>query len=290
MRLFVSFLLIAASCFTPLTLNAQSDSIPLNKVALYGGIGYTASLTALSVGWYGENGFDRFKFFNDNAEWNQVDKLGHAFGTYQLTRISYDVLRKTELTDSQALLWSAGLSVALFLPIEILDGFSPDYGFSYGDLIANAAGSGLFLGQELLWQEQRIKMKFSFHQTSYANIRPELLGENFLQQVLKDYNGQTYWLSFDIYSFMKKSSFPKWLNLAAGYGANEMVYARENENNANGYSSYRQYYLGLDFDFSYIQTDKRWLKTILYIADMIKWPAPALEISKNWVKGHLLYH
>jgi len=271
-------------------MRAQQDSIEVKKIALYGGIGYAASLTALSVGWYGENGFDRFKFFNDNAEWNQVDKFGHAFTTYQLSRIGYDLLRRTNLTDRQALLWSTGMSFALLLPVEILDGFSPDYGFSYGDLIANAAGSGLFLGQELLWQEQRVKLKFSFHQTSYANIRLELLGENLLQQVLKDYNGQTYWLSFDIHAFMKASSFPKWLNLAVGYGAKGMVYARENENNINGYTSHRQYYLGIDFDFSSIETRKRWLKTLLYVADMIKWPAPAIELSKNGVKGHLLYY
>lgn len=269
---------------------AQQDTIPIKKVALYGGIGYGVSLTALSVGWYGENGFDKFKFFNDNAEWNQMDKLGHVYGTYQLTRIGYDLLKRTELTDRKSLYWSAGLSFAMFLPIEILDGFSPDYGFSYGDVIANAIGPGLFVGQELLWHEQRIKMKFSFHQTHYASIRPELLGETLLEQVLKDYNGQTYWLSFDIHAFIKKSPFPKWLNVAAGYSANGMVYAREDENNMNGYNSHRQYFLGIDLDLSYIQTNKKWLRTMLYLADMIKWPAPAIEFSKNGFKGHLFYY
>ena len=99
-------------------------------------------------------------------------------------------------------------------------------------------------------------MKISFHQTLYNTIRPEILGENLIQKVLKDYNGQTYWLSFDIHSFMKESPFPKWLNIAAGYGANGMVYAREEENIANGYESYRQYFLGIDFDLNYINTNK----------------------------------
>lgn len=282
----VSFLLFCISS----TALAQQDTLPIRKVATYGAIGYGASLTALSIGWYGENGFDEFKFFNDNAEWNQMDKFGHVYGTYQLTRINYDLLKRTEFTDKKALYWSAGLSFAMFLPIEILDGFSPDYGFSYGDVIANAIGPGLFVGQELLWDEQRIKMKFSFHQTHYASIRPELLGESLLEQVLKDYNGQTYWLSYDIHAFMKKSTFPKWLNLATGYSASGMVYAREEENNLNGFSSYRQYFMGIDFDFSYFKTDKKWLKTVLYLADMIKWPAPAISFSENGLKGHLMYY
>lgn len=83
---------------------------------------------------------------------------------------------------------------------------------------------------------------------------------------------------------MKESRFPKWLNLAAGYGASGMVYARENENNLNGYESYRQYYLGIDFDFSYIETNKAWLKAILYLADMIKWLHPPLKSIKTVFK------
>jgi len=287
MRSYLSAILLLSLCF-PWQLYAQKDSIPLKKVALYGGAGYAAGITGLSVAWYGENGFENFKVFNDNGQWNQLDKFGHAFTTYQLARGGYDILRRTELSNKQALYWATGLSFAMLLPIEILDGFSPDYGFSYGDLVANAIGSGLFLGEQLLWKEQRIKYKFSFYPTEFANLRPEVLGENLVQQVFKDYNGQTYWLSFDMHAFMKKSRFPKWLNIAAGYGATGMVYATETENNMNGFTSYRQYYLGIDFDFSYFKTNKRWLNTLLFLADMIKWPAPAIEISKNGVKGHLL--
>jgi hypothetical protein len=41
--------------------------------------------------------------------------------------------------------------------------------------------------------------------------------------MLKDYNGQTYWLSVNLHSFYKGSKIPKWLNLAIGYGANGML-------------------------------------------------------------------
>ena len=108
--------------------------------------------------------------------------------------------------------------------------------------------------------------------------------------MLKDYNGQTYWLSFDIHAFAKESKFPKWLNLAVGYGAQNMVFARDGSNAANGFNSFRQYYLGLDFDLSYIKTDKKWLKTILFLLDGFRLPAPALEMSKNGSRLRLLYY
>ncbi len=74
-------------------------------------------------------------------------------------------------------------------------------------MIANAAGSGLFFMQQKAWNEQRIKIKWSFHETSLASQRPNLLGSGLLEELLKDYNGQTYWASFDIHAFAKESRF-----------------------------------------------------------------------------------
>ena len=87
------------------------------------------------------------------------------------------------------------------------------------------------IGQELISNEQRITLKYSFHQTSYAKLRPTTLGENYIQQALKDYNGQTYWLSTNIWSFNKKSSFPKWLNVLVGFGGEGMLYGKTSVSN-----------------------------------------------------------
>lgn len=287
----ILLLALTLSIFQPcFSQDTTTHSIPLKKVKLYGGIGYTTGMLVLSQAWYAENGLEHFKFFNDNAEWLQVDKFGHTYGTYQFSRINYELLKRTELSNDKALLWSSFLSTALFLPIEILDGFSPDYGFSYGDMIANAAGSGLFYVQQKHWNEQRIKLKFSFRSTSYPDLRPNTLGKNFPEQLLKDYNGQSYWFSFDMHAFAKESSWPKWINLAVGYGAEGMVYSRSGENESAGYSNYRKLFFGVDFDLSYIETSSRFLKTTLFILDMIKLPSPVIQIDKNGVSGHLFYY
>jgi hypothetical protein len=76
-----------------------------------------------------------------------------------------------------------------------------------GDIIANASGTALFVSQELLWKEQRITPKF--HTTQYAQYRPNVLGSSLAEQMLKDYNGQTYWLSVNLHSFYKGSKIPK---------------------------------------------------------------------------------
>lgn len=276
-----------------LSLKAQTDSLTqkkLNKLALYGGVGYGATLLTLSQAWYAEQGLSGFRFFNDNPQWKQVDKVGHFYTTYQFTNISQALLTKTGLEKRKAVFWSSVIGAGLLLPVEILDGFSPEFGFSYGDVIANVAGSAFFLGQHHWWGEQRIKPKFSFHQTALAKQRPAVLGDWLGEEVLKDYNGQTYWFSFDIHAFAKESKFPKWLNFAFGYGAQNMVFARDEENSGIGFDAFRQYYFGLDFDLSYIKTDKKWLKTLLFLLDGFRLPAPAFEINKNGSRFHLLYY
>jgi hypothetical protein len=51
--------------------------------------------------------------------------------------------------------------------IEILDGFSEKWGASSGDIAANGIGAALCISQQLLWNEQRILVKFSAHGVSY---------------------------------------------------------------------------------------------------------------------------
>lgn len=171
--------------------------------------------------------------------------------------------------------------------IEILDGFSTGYGASVSDLGANALGAGFFLGQNLLWNEIRIYPKFSFHRSDYAHQRPDILGNGLIEEMIKDYNGQTIWLSMDMDKFLK---FPKWLNFSVGYGSESMIYARKNANIEQGFYPYRQLYLALDFDLTSIKSKSKAVNTLIYFINMIKLPAPTLEFSQHKVKGHLLYY
>jgi uncharacterized protein YfiM (DUF2279 family) len=264
----------------------EGDSTAINKkrlqIVLIGtGAAYGASLIALNEAWYKQQRTS-FHFFNDNSEWNQVDKAGHFYSAYQLSRVGKELFLWTNMSDRQSAIWSTAMSQIFMMTIDIFDGFSAEYGFSWGDITANLLGGGLFLGQELIWQEQKIKVKYSFHHTDYAPLRPELLGGTYLEEILKDYNGHTYWLSFDVYGLANKNAkIPSWLNIALGYGAEKMLYGHEYENNEYGYESYRQFYLGIDFDLSHIKTQSKFLKGILFIADMVKLPAPALEYNTN---------
>lgn len=219
-----------------------------------------------------------------------MDKLGHVFSSYQLGRIGANTLNWTGVGKRDQLLYGSTLGLGFLTAVEVMDGFSDEWGFSWSDMTANLAGTGLYVGQELLWQEQRLLLKYSFHQTRFAKQRPDKLGSSFSEEFLKDYNGQTYWLSANINSFLKTDYIPNWLNLAFGYGADGMLTGEPNDPLFLNQNRIRQYYMSLDIDLSRIKTNSRVLKTIFDVFNVIKVPFPAIELnSKGRVKLHYFY-
>ncbi|MBX9807828.1 MAG: YfiM family protein [Flavobacteriaceae bacterium] len=253
----------------------------------------SGALIGLNQLWYADYPKSNFHFINDNAEWMQMDKVGHLYSSYHIGRFGAEALNWSGVSKKNQLIYGASLGFVFLTAVEVMDGFSEEWGASMGDVIANASGTALYVSQELIWKEQRITPKFSFHSTKYANYRPDLLGSSTQEQILKDYNGQTYWFSTNLYSFSKKSSIPKWLNLALGYGAEGMIGENDVKNSfifPIKIEKHRQFYLSLDLDLTKISTKSHFLKTVFSVFNTVKIPAPTLEYSpQKGFKFHTLY-
>lgn len=295
-------ILVVPVLLCPNELWAQ-DTLPVNAphnrrlglVIATGSVAYAGSIAGLYSLWYKDYPQSSFHFFNDNREWMGMDKAGHTLTSYYLGRMGYEVLKWSGIGKKSAV-WYGGLTgLAYLTTIEIFDGFSAQWGASPGDVAANVSGAILFIGQQLIWNDQKILLKISYLPTDYPDYNPALLGNNSIQRMIKDYNGQTYWFSANISSFLKdESGFPKWLNLAAGYGADGMTGAYKNPESVNGtpipyFERKRQFYLAPDVDFTRIHTRSEWLQWLLKGISFIKIPAPALEFSRNKVRIHALY-
>jgi len=233
-------------------------------------IGYGGTMIGLSSAWYSQYDQTKFHTFNDFPEWNQVDKVGHLFSAYIESRASMELWRWTGM-DRKKRIWIGGMSGAAYQTvIEVLDGYSAGWGWSWGDFGANILGSGAMVAQELAWDEQRIKLKFSFHRKKYddphLNLRSnQLFGESTAERLIKDYNGQTYWASMNIKDFFKNSTLPAWLSVAVGYGAEGLFGGTQNiarDDNGNitfsrpDIKRYRQWFIAPDIDLTKIKTNK----------------------------------
>ena len=176
-------------------------------------------------------------------------------------------------------------------------------GLELGDFSANIFGSGLFVAQELAWDDQRIRLKFSSHYRNYGDPEldkraDELFGTSWAERILKDYNAQTYWASVNLRSFFPKSKLPPWLAVAVGYGADGMFGATENiatDDSGSVYfdrtdiKRYRQWFLSPDIDFTKIKTNKKGVRILFKVLSAFKLPAPSLEFSNGKFKVNALH-
>jgi hypothetical protein len=252
---------------------------------------YTGSFIALNKAWYKDFEKTDFHFFNDNPEWNQVDKAGHVWATYHVSRLSKGMWQWTGLNSNTSAVLG-GVSGMLYQSvIELQDAYSAEWGFSWGDVGANVAGAGLFVVQELSAAGQKVSVKMSYWPKKYSGDllerRNELFGSSAAERVLKDYNAQTYWLSANISSFFQGSKIPRWLNVAIGYGADGMYGGRSNrwqdeEAVVHDYTyirRVREFYISPDIDLTRIRTRSKLWRSVFFVLNMVKVPAPALALQ-----------
>lgn len=270
--------------FLPPSITYQPDrlkTVVITEVAT--GVAISAGLYFL---WYRKHPRSHFHFFNDNNEWLQMDKIGHATTAYNIGAIQYDLMRWCGVKNDVSIAVGGLTAIGYMSIIEIFDGFSSKWGFSKGDMLANIFGAALFAGQQMGWNQQRISLKWSFHGSPYAKYYPAELGSGFFSRMLKDYNGQTYWLSFNVASFLPvHTDFPYWLNMSVGYGAEGMIGANSNPATINGktipyFPRYRKFYFAPDADLYRIPTSSPTYNAAAYLTKFSKIPAPAIEWSK----------
>lgn len=291
---FVSVHLIHAqkSFFQP------ADSLQTKRVVpVTIGIGtiWTGSMIGLSQIWYKDVTKSPFHTFDDGSNWLQMDKVGHVYTNYKISLLCGDALKWSGINHKKASYLATGIGLGYQTTLEFFDAYSSDWGFSWYDMLSNVLGGGIYLGQELKWDEQRLLLKFSYHPTEFAALRPEILGSNLQERLLKDYNGQTYWLSFSPCLFRPKTTFPKWLCFSFGYSVNAKIVGDQEifQTTVGGeiknYSASREWIFSMDIDFSKIPVTKPWLRVLLKQLNYLKVPFPALIIRDGNLIGSPLY-
>lgn len=254
---------------------------------------YTITLLTLRKQWYKKR--VRFHQFNDNAEWLQMDKIGHAATAYGLSRGSYELMRWSGVSERGSIVTGGLLALLFQTTLEVFDGYSEGWGFSKGDIVANFTGVALFVGQQVGVGQQVFNLKYGFRKSIYPPYRPSVLGQSTGVQMLKDYNGQQYWFSLNLASIIPTGpQFPQWLNISFGYSGAGMVGGMKNPTvvDQNGraiqFERYRQFFLSPDVDFSQLEGLTPSTRRLIGTAQFFKVAAPSLEYNRiKGVRFHL---
>ena len=276
---------------------AVPDPAGINQGRFIGVLVGTAAFYTITLLYCGNSGTrkkSRFIPSTTMREWLQMDKVGHAATAYSMSRGGYELMRWSGVNEQASILTGGLLALLFQTTLEVYDGHAEGWGFSKGDMLANVAGTALFMGQQYGTGQQVVSMKYGFRKTIFPPYRPNLLGKTTGQQMLKDYNGQQYWLSVNLASVLPVGErFPRWLNLDVGYSGSGMIGGHENPPvvDANGkevkFTRYRQFFISPDADLSRIGTFSPSLQRFIGTAQFFKIPAPSLEFSR--IKG-LRFH
>ncbi len=267
------------------------DKKKLKRLIIGESIGYGSAMTGAYFLWYKNSISGGFHSFNDSKEWLLMDKFGHFSSSFIIANASIKGYQWTNLDFNKSLLIGSLQSLFFMTSLELFDGFSNGYGFSWTDMGFNVLGVGAYYTNNKFQNIISIQPKYSYRKSEMAQYRPNILGQNFIQQLFKDYNGQTYWLSFRM-NFIKIKTDKTYcmpFNISLGYGAQGMTGGHENVSiNEQGnlvpdFQRFRQFYLSFDIDLRQIPCKNKTLKKVLSTLNILKFPFPALEFSRGKV-------
>lgn len=223
----------------------------------------------------------KFHTFNDwnNADMN-IDKIGHVYAGILLTKASYKVLKETNVPENYSVIFSTLSSIFFQTQVEIHDAHFKKWGWSWWDFGANVIGAVYPHLQEYISPLKTVNLKWSYHPSpAYKN--------GWHNHWIKDYEGFTYYLTFDVNAFLPQSIdrfWPDWLNIAIAYGVEKVKLGKNIWNMADKPLGDREWYIALDYSLLKIFRPKsKILRDVLEFLDNFHFPAPAVRISPSTI-------
>ncbi len=181
-------------------------------------------------------------WFDPDTKYGGADKLGHAYGAYALTSFYNKIYRRFGYSNEQAILGGALTSWSLMTLIELGDGFSKNYGFSWEDEVMNTLGVGMAY---LRHRYPPLKEMFDFRMEWFPS---PAFRHGDQSDPFTDYSGQKYLIALKPDGLLKTdNSLIKAMEIHFGY------YSRgygEDNRYFNGENRYT--YIGVGLNVTYI--------------------------------------
>ena len=249
----------------------------LGAIAIVNTVAYTYQRQV----WYTEETtvFHSLEFLNDWNKYQQMDKFGHFTDAYFTSDLSAKVYRWSGLSGNSSVWYGVLTGWLWMLEIEVSDAFMAEWGFSWGDLAANTAGSAFFVLQQFNYDALGgIQPKVSWHK---SEAWKEMRYHKDPQALIEDYEGMTFWLTVNPHHYFPESwkkNYSEWLaplGLAIGVSAKDI--------GAYPWGGYKEYFVGLDVDLRKlpIWADSNIMKFIVSELNILRLPMPTIRFSSQ---------
>ncbi|HLP14967.1 MAG TPA: DUF2279 domain-containing protein [Bacteroidota bacterium] len=256
----------------------QPDSmfwfIKRKPLALGATLAFSIPIVLLEYQWWWRKDYlykqHGFLYQNDGGFDNYslgVDKCGHFFTSYVYFHTFYDLMKWADYSEATAVWTALAVPAAHAISIELMDGYAK-YGFSSYDLAANALGMGYAFAQVKVPALRNFNFKWSYYPTG-AYSRPDQDWG-----LSHDYSGHIYWMSVNMKNVLPEGAaryWPKFLNLAVGYGASNVSYGDEPTNARHKFA------FSLDYNLSSFDIANDTWAMVVRLLDKFHYPAPGLR-------------
>lgn len=224
-----------------------------------------------------------------------MDKLMHAYLTHKYFYVNYRIYKWAGYSKKKAIGLSTAGALILSTTKEWIDGHIDIGGFSLYDIGFNISGISLTALQEIYFNKQIFKLKYSYQNTIYPTYNSGDLGVSQFSKMYRDYNGITFWLSAPLsLNNASRSTWKKVVGIALGYGVDGLLSAETNtsieyQNRLEPITRSNEFYFAPDIHFEMIPTNNFWLKKLFYLLDHFKFPTPTLQFGTQGLRFHPIY-
>ena len=231
--------------------------------------------------WYTKEttGFHSLDFSEDWGKYQQMDKFGHFTDAYFTSDLTGKIYRWSGISGNTSVWLGALTGWAWMLEIEVSDAFMADWGFSWGDMLANTLGSAFYVLQQFNYDALGgIHPKFSWHK---SEAWKEMRYNTDPQALIEDYEGMTFWLTVNPHHYFPESwkkNYSEWLaplGLAFGISAKDI--------GINPWGGYQEYFIGLDIDLRKLPIwgESGLMKFIISEVNFLRMPMPTFRFTSQ---------
>lgn len=185
------------------------------------------------------------------------------------TNMYADAFVWSGIDEEQSLLYGGITALTYQSFTEIKDGFSKQWGFSWGDFSVNIFGSAYPFLQYKFPQLKNFNFKISFFPSErFKN------GSN--RVIFDDYESTYHWLSISVAQYLPdaiKNYYPAWINFAIGHSVKGF----------DTNSRHREIYLSLDLNTEELPGNSAIVKFIKKYLNFYHLPMPAVKVYPNVV-------
>ncbi len=248
---------------------SSGSKINYLRLSLIGGITTGAFIYGYAVQnnlwWKGDKSKFHFEWKHDWTYALGEDKFGHFFFPYLVSNIYSDAFEWAGISKSNSILYASSFALLYETFVEVRDGFSKQWGFSWGDFTADALGASY----PLLQHHFPVLKNFNFKISFFPSDRFKR-GSN--RVIFDDYESTYDWLTINVHNLLPdeiKKYYPSFINLSIGHSVEKL----DNMGGGN-----HRFYIGLDWNLNALPGTGWFLKLLKKYLNFYHLPAPAVQI------------